>query len=534
MRRALLVSYAGALLALLAPSWSAAQGAAPSRAWPPPERVPTLVVLITVDQLRPDYLDRFASQLTGGLARLAHGGAVFTNAFQDHAVTETAPGHATTLSGRFPSHTGIVRNSAGVQDPQAPLIGNPRANASPFRFRGGTLIDWLRIKDPRSRALSISRKDRGAILPLGRAHQEVYWYDPANGRFTTSTYYADTLPAWVQAFNARHLPAHYAGVRWTTLLDTGYTEPDSNPVENRGSDYVFPHLLPADTAQAVRVLPDYPWMDDVTLAMALAGVRARELGRGPATDLLAVSLSSTDAIGHRYGMESRELHDQILRLDRVLGAFLDTLFMLRDSSRVVIALTADHGVAPTPELYAARTHRRTFRVDLSPLERTFARALEARHVPPEAFSLEEGMVLVDRAAFARAHVNADSVIAAFAAAARRVDGVRRVDRFRTLARDTLRDPIARRWVHQIPPDLPVELVVTLEPYSVWGSYAAGIHGSPYDYDAHVPVLLYGPLFRPGRYGRMVRVADLAPTLAWVTATAPTDCVDGAVLWEALR
>jgi len=509
--------------------------ASAQRSMPAPEQVPTLVVFITVDQMRADYFDRFKGQLTGGLARLERGGALFTNAFQDHAITETAPGHASTLSGRFPRSTGIVRNSAGVQDPQAPVIGAPRMNASPFRFRGGTLIDWLRSKDERSRALSVSRKDRGAILPLGRAHQEVYWYDPGSGRFSTSTYYADTLPAWVQQFNARRIPASFAGQSWTTLLDTGYAEPSGPMNAPQGSTKdSFPHTLPADTVQAVRALPDTPWMDQVTLAMALAGLRARSLGTGPQTDLLAISLSSTDAVGHRYGMESRELHDQILRLDRALGAFLDTLFTLRDSSRVVIALTADHGVTPTPERYTARTQQPTYRVNLSSVERTFQRALAERRVDSTAFAFEEGMLFVDRAAFARARVNTDSVLTAFAAAARTVPGVRRVDRLAALARDTLRDPVARRWVHQVPADLPVELVVTLQPNSVWGAYAPGIHGSPYDDDAHVPVLFYGASFKAGRYARFARVVDIAPTLAWATATRPTERVDGVVLWDALR
>src|SRR5262245_38788238 len=137
---------------------------------------PNLIVFVTVDQMRADYFERFLPQLTGGLGRLYRGGAVFTNAHQDHAITETAPGHSVTMSGRFPAHTGIVANVLGVNDPQSPVVGGGGTGASPFRFRGSTLIDWLRVKDPQSRALSVSRKDRGAILPLGRAHQSVFWF----------------------------------------------------------------------------------------------------------------------------------------------------------------------------------------------------------------------------------------------------------------------------------------------------------------------------------------------------------------------
>ncbi len=326
---------------------------------------PTLVVFFTVDQLRPDYLDRWRGQFTGGLARMLQGGAVFLNGFQDHANTETAPGHAATLSGRFPRSTNIVSNTRGVFDPQSPSIGPGAIPASPFLFRGGTLIDWMRNRDPRSRALSVSRKDRGAILPLGRAHQQAYWY-ALDTRFTTSTYYADTLPTWVKQFNARGVPLRYAGKEWVPLLpDSAYPEADSVPAESNGRDFMFPHTLPADQAAAARLFPDFPWMDETTLSFALEGLRQLNLGRGPAPDLLAISLSATDEIGHRYGPDSRELHDQVIRLDRMLGTFLDSLFQLRDSSRVLIALTSDHGVQSFPQLYTARTGEPAFRVDLS-------------------------------------------------------------------------------------------------------------------------------------------------------------------------
>ena len=223
---------------------------------------PTLVVFITIDQLLTEYFDRWKGQLTGGLARLDRGGALYVNAMHDHATTETAPGHSVTMSGRFPAHTGIVRNNAGVGDSATPLLYGQRGlGASPFRFRGSTLIDWLRTRDPRSRALSVSRKDRGAILPLGRAHQSVFWYGGERG-FTTSSYYGDTLPAWVQRFNARGGHHRWAGQSWTLLLpESQYAEPDSVRWEANGRDFTFPHRSPADSAQAARALPDFPWID---------------------------------------------------------------------------------------------------------------------------------------------------------------------------------------------------------------------------------------------------------------------------------
>ena len=179
------------------------------------------------------------------------------------------------MSGRFPAHTGIVTNALGVPDPQAPLIGGGGAGASPFRFRGSVLIDWLRMKDPRSRALSVSRKDRGAILPMGRATQSVFWY-ASDGRFTTSTYYADTLPTWVQAFNARKIRTSYAGkvVDRCSSPRIAYPEPDTvaqSRIAARTS--VFPHPFPGDTrAGGARRSPTYPMMDSLTAQLALDGV----------------------------------------------------------------------------------------------------------------------------------------------------------------------------------------------------------------------------------------------------------------------
>jgi len=496
---------------------------------------PVLIVFITVDQMRADYFERFLPQLSGGLGRLYRGGAVFTNAYQDHAITETAPGHSVTMSGRFPEHTGIVTNTLGVPDPQATLVGGGGPGASPFRFRGSVLIDWLRMNDPRSRALSVSRKDRGAILPLGRAHQHAFWY-ASDGRFTTSTYYADTLPAWVQRFNERKIPQSYAGKVWQPLLPLAqYSEPDSVRWENYGSNYVFPHPFPADPAQAARLFTEFPAMDSLTAQLALDGVNALGLGRGPQTDVLAVSFSTTDAVGHRYGPDSRELHDQIVRLDRYLGIFIDSIFKIRDSSRIVFALTADHGVAPFPELRAEREHVPVLRADLGPVVAAANARLTGAGADGGTIRVEEGIVTLSRPGLQRAGLVPDSVIAALARDLAKIQGVARVDRPRDLARrDTTTDDLARRWLHMLPADYPAELVVSLAPYAYYSSVEAATHGTPNDYDAHVPVIFYGPWFTVGKYGARALVADIAPTLAAVAGAQPTERLDGRARTEAIR
>src|SRR6185503_2446395 len=171
-----------------------------------------------------------------------------------------------------------------------------------------------------------------------------------------------------------------------------------------GEDIVFPHPFPGDEATTARIFPNYPAMDSLTAQFALQGLNGMGLGRGPQTDILAVSFSSTDAVGHKYGPDSRELHDQILRLDKYLGIFIDSLYKLRDSSKIAFALTADHGVAPFPELRAEREHVPVERTDLGPLVRQMRSKLEAAGADRTAVTIEEGMVSLNRPALLRANL----------------------------------------------------------------------------------------------------------------------------------
>jgi hypothetical protein len=504
---------------------------------PQPRPTPTLVVHITVDQFRADYLDRWRSQLTGGLARLLRQGAVFTDAYQDHAMTETAPGHATVLSGRNPHSTGIVRNDEGVPDTTATgrLLGARGPGASPWRFRGTALFDWIAARYPDARALSVSRKDRAAILSLGKARQQVYWY--VFGIFTTSRYYADSLPDWVKAFNIAMVPARAPGRRWNLLLKpSAYQEPDSEPYENHGRGVTFPHDLPPDSIPASIMVMGTPFMDSLTLAFALDGVNQLQLGKGPAPDVLAVSLSTTDAIGHAFGPNSREIHDQVLRLDRYLGQFLDSLSRLRDPRRIVVSLTADHGVTSYVQWSQAHGDPAAREVRADTLVRAVEAALEARAGSGRWIRwFELGMLVMDRAGLEAKGVNVDSVVADVAARMRALPGVWRADTPRELASaDTAREATARRWLNTIPPDLDVELCVTLKPHDVWGPASDAEHGQPSDDDAHVALIIAGAGVRAGRYAGRVQVADLAPTLARLLGVAPLEKLDGRVLSEALR
>lgn len=496
-----------------------------------PKPRPRLIVMIAVDQFRPDYLTRFDRQFTGGFRRILDQGTVFLRGEQDHAITETAPGHSTLLSGRSPASTGIVTNALGVSDPAAPIVGAPDATgASPMRFQGSTLFDWLRAADSGSRALSVSRKDRAAILPIGRAQADVYWY--VDGRWTTSTYYRDSLPSWLTAYDARPGARALAGKSWDLLLpDSAYQEPDSEPYENGGKDFLFPHLFPADSAEAARSVIDFPWMDSLTLDVALEGVRQLQLGRTGHTDLLNISLSSTDAVGHAFGPDSREMHDQVLRVDRWLGRFLDSLSRLVPGDSIVFALSADHGVTPFPEDLLAR-HQPGGRVGLKALVAGLNAAYDRRFAMRFGFEAEAGLIYGDLNALRARGINTDSVASAVAKEMRALDGVEQVYTPKSIAAASDADSNAARWKRQLPDGFQWLVAGVAKAGYQWSDgHASTSHGTTNSTDVLVPIAFWGAGVRASRPPSVVRSVDIGPTLARLAGVSPTERVEGRQLPE---
>jgi predicted AlkP superfamily pyrophosphatase or phosphodiesterase len=489
----------------------------------------SLVVLIAIDQMRPDYFERWRAQLTGGLGRIRARSTFFPNGLENHANTETAPGHSTMLSGREPTHTGIVSNDRGVPDPTATLIGSTGPGASPRRFVGTTLFDWMLAKNPKSRVLSVSRKDRGAILPVGRAMGSVFWY--SEGGFTTSRYYADTLPRWVSDFNARHGADALAGTKWELLRpESDYAEPDSMPFEHGGGDFTFPHAFPANAKEVREQLSSFPWMDSLTLAFALDGVRTLSLGNGNATDLLSISLSTTDAVGHAYGPDSREMHDHLLHLDKWLGVFLDSLGTLVPEDRIVLALTSDHGVTSFPEYLTSVKHVTAGRISLDDVARTMSAELTARYDADFGIEFGNGLLTADTSALRARGVDIDSLAKAVAARLQGRSGIKRVYSPRTLTRASARDVDAIRWRNAVPPDVGWLVCVVAKPNFVWSSgKLSAEHGTLNDDDVRVPIAFMGPRIAAKTLQYSARTVDIAPTLAAYIGVRPTEQLDGKLL-----
>jgi len=331
---------------------------------------PRLAVVIVVDQMRADYLTRFASLYTGGLARLARSGTVFTNAYHNHAATETAVGHATISTGCYPARHGIVGNSwydqelrkpvTAVGDSGCPVVGGSgKGGASPHNLLRTTVGDWLKTFSPQSKVYSVALKDRSAILMGGRHPNGAYWYDRTTGDYVTSTYYEDTLSSTVRAFDDQRLIDSFRTQGWRHLLpDTAYSlsHADSFVAESDGNHITFPHLFDSSVQPKEYYAAFYstPFADQLTLKLAEKIANEFQLGRDSIPDLLWISCSAADAIGHIYGPDSQEAQDYYLRLDRYLDTFFTALDSAIGPDMYVVVLTADHGAMTMPEDLAAQ------------------------------------------------------------------------------------------------------------------------------------------------------------------------------------
>lgn len=520
-------------LALLAVTLSAATLAAPacSAARPAPDAdtgPPRLVLVVAVDQLRADYLERFRPLFSGGFRRLLERGAVFTNARFRHACTETAPGHSVLLSGRSPRNSGIVGNAwydralrrvvNVVEDPTVRVLGGLGRQASPARFCGFTVGDMLKLRSPRARVVGVSLKDRAAILLAGPRADAAYWHDPLSGHFVTSSYYLRSTPRWLESWNARRPGDALAGRRWQRLLPDPalylkYAGEDAIDGESDRKETSFPHPLrgASGSSALAESLRRTPFGDELLLDLALAAAKAHRLGLDETTDLLAVSFSSCDSIGHAFGPDSQELMDEVLRLDLVLGRLFDALER-QTGGRLLTVLTADHGVAPLPEVARARGLPGR-RVDDRELHRDVEAALTRRfpgsqgllaNDDPLEYVLDDGTI--ERRGLERAEVERTVREALLASGA--------VDEMLT-PRDLMGPPAADNTMLGLQQRAFFaprngDLIVRVKPYVVVTDYVGGTsHGTPYDYDRHVPIVFLGAGIAPGRRDAACGPEDIA-------------------------
>jgi hypothetical protein len=487
---------------------------------------PRLILLIAVDQMRYDYLTRFRDRFNGGLKCLLDQGAVFTNANLEHYPTVTAVGHATMLSGATPALSGIVgndwydretgKNVTSVFDPAAKLLGGKGPASSPWRLQVSTLGDELKTADRRSRVVGVSFKDRSAILPAGRMADGAFWQDGASRSFVSSTWYFAELPAWVAAFNEGRPADRFAGAEWKTADGRLLKKMPSAP----GSE-----LNAAIYAS--------PFGNELLEAFAEAALEGEKLGQREATDVLSVSFSSNDAVGHDVGPDSEEVADITVRTDQSIGTLLAAVDRKVGPGQTLVVLTADHGVAPVPEVMVER-RMPGGRMTTGDLAEPVAAALTAAYGPGKWVEGTAGSGLyLNRSLIRDKKLDEAEVQARAARVLADVPHVARVfTRAQLLLGQVGSDSACRRVLRSFHAQRSSDVEVLLEPY--WMRADKGTtHGTPYSYDSHIPLVLLGPGIRRGRYDRAVALNDLAPTLATLLAVETPSGSEGRVLEEAL-
>ena len=521
-----------AVLLLFVLSSIAPRTAAPD----PPKHDPAvkLVLLIAIDQFRYDYLTRFRSEYTAGFDRLLTNGADFTNAFLEHYPTVTAVGHSTMLTGATPSVSGIVGNDwyerglgksvTSVDDPDTQLVGGTGAGSSPHRMLVDTVGDELKsasrapaASEQAPKVFGLSLKDRAAVLPAGHMANAAFWLDTTAGNFVTSTYYRKDLPSWVVDFNAKKMADGYAGKPWT------YLDPST------GAGHAMPPL-----GQALYgAVYGSPFGNELLEAFAEAALQAEKLGQRGVTDVLTVSFSSNDAVGHSYGPDSPEVHDISVRTDRVIGQFLAKVDALVGLDHTIVVLTADHGVAPLPEVQQAR-HLPGGRYNGDDLFTPIETALSAKYGPGKWIVATAGTSpYLNDALIAEKKLDPVEVRKVAAAAAATAPRVARVyTRDQILAGQIPNDRIGQRILRGEHLTRSGDIEVILDPY--WMRAGRGTtHGTPYAYDAHIPLVFMGPGIKAGHYDGNVALNDLAPTLATMIAVETPGGSQGRVLTEML-
>lgn len=532
---------------------------------------PNLVVVISVDQMRADYLDRFAPYFgEGGFNRLTRQGLNFPDNHYRHAVTKTGPGHAVMLTGVHADRHGIIGNEWRlrtwpgleqvncVEDREAPLVGAaPRAvrspggvleaksGRSPRHLQAGTVGDQLKLRHgAAAKVFGVADKDRAAILMTGKLADGAYWTE--EGRVVTSTFYRRELPDYLVAFNAERHAEKVFGREWTRLLDTKVYDAVQGPDDAAGEESgvgltrTFPKRIDggrsAISKDFYEAFDHSPWNNELVLMFARELVEREQLGRADgAPDLLAIGFSQIDKIGHAYGPDSHEVMDSFLRLDRVLADLLTFLDEKVGPQAYTVVLTADHGVTPLPERIQAMSRDvATGRVKGAELDEQVTTALDTQFgalTDGERWAARDGLGYhLNPAALTQKHLAPGVLEEALRAALLTHPAVAAVYTRTRLTDPTPLDRIGESMRLSYYPSRSPDVMIVLKPYYIDRANTGTTHGTPYPYDTHVPQLWYGVGVPPGVRSERVGVDDIAPTLARLLGIPAPPLAEGRILF----
>ncbi len=517
---------------------------------------PKLVVLLVIDQFSYDYLTRFQERFgAGGFRFLLDNGAFFPKCHYKQATTLTACGHSTISTGAYPWSTGVIANEwyskrkekeiMAVDDETVQLVGANGAGASSRTMAGTTIGDELRLAtNGRSKVITLSLKDRSALFLAGRMANGAYWMDDRTGNFVTSSQFGSTLPGWVKAFNDRHYADSMFGKPWQRLL------PENLYNASTKDDYTYEKPIPGDGRQFPHVITGgasgpgeayysafqmTPWANQALADLAKEAVEKEALGQRGDPDLLGISFSATDLLGHSFGPNSQEIEDMMLRLDQTLASFFQYLDQKVGLDKCLIVLTGDHGTMPIPEFLKDKGLD-AGRIDPKALRSMIESALDQKLGADDWIaSFQPPNLYLNRNTLAKQKVRKQDVEDMAAQAAESIPGVGDVY------------TAYQFFMNQMPPSPNIDAVkrsyfttrsgdvyiVPKNGYIFMSDPNGTNHGSPYRYDSQVPLIMMGSNIRPGRYAQEASPADIAPTLSAILNIGTPSLTEGRALWEAI-
>jgi predicted AlkP superfamily pyrophosphatase or phosphodiesterase len=514
------------------------------------QQKPKLIVFISIDQMRPDYFERYEKQFTGGLKRFFSDGIVYANADLNYASSETGPGHATLSTGSYPGTSGILANEwynpaakrqiYCVEDSTAKPVEGEGGSISPRNLAVNTLGDWLKSESAISRVVSASSKDRAAVLMGGKRPNHVFWYDRKTGHMVTSSYYTEKLPEWVKKFNNANWVEKNLPPAWNKLKSFSEYEADG-PDDMQGEmiwgvSSAFPHQFAFD--KRYEQILTSPWGDMMVLDFARSALENEKLGQRAVTDLLCISLSCTDYVGHSFGPNSHEIHDHLLRLDLSLGSFLAYVDSVVGKSNVLYVLSADHAVMPLPEYLTKLKKETAKRVFLD--KEILPKIAEVEKRLQSEFGTADWIIsrygFLNYAAAKKAKVSEEKFEQKVKDGLMTIDGIadvyfrRELTNKKTKARPYL-GHYQRSYYAPRGEDFQIRF---LENYLITTRPTGTSHGSPYSYDTHIPLIFMSQHLRPEKIDREVHSVDIAPTLARILGLDYPRTVDGVPLKEVAR
>ena len=520
---------------------------------------PKLIVTIVIDQLAYELFTRINDKFgPNGFRYLQNHGAVFTNCRYKQATTQTAVGHSVIATGAYPWSTGVVANQwlAGsrgviesVTDDSVQLVGGTGPGASAKSMRGTTFGDSMKWgSNGRSKVVSISLKDRGALFLAGKFGNGAYWFNPRNGSMVTSSQFGSSLPGWATKFNDGHYADQYFGKSWNRLLpESEYTGSahDDLPCEGLmpAGGRTFPHAITGGATGPGE--PFYttfeitPFANNMLSDFALAAIEGEGLGSHADTDLLCISFSTTDHCGHLFGPQSQESQDVLLRLDQSIGTLLKRIDAKVGLNRTLVVVTGDHGATPIPEFARERSQTRGLdagRIDPIGLKNALDAALDARlgaddwitaFVPPNLYL---NLAAIDKNKYRQPEV--ENLAAKLAHSIPGIAEAVTANQLYTnqLPNSPVNEAVRRAYFWGRSGEL---YIVPKPGYIFSGATVGTSHGAPYACDQQVPLIIAGAAIMPGKYGQEASPADIAPTICSIlNLTMPPLC-EGRVLQEAL-